>query len=241
MSRDHLRRRPSGRRSHPAIALRTRLGDLALVSHDDDDRIDDSDDDGDRDEVSFADLNAIEESALVAKRSANVTFLAPPDVVLRLVRSHKAASTGALVERVTSSDIEGDLAERIDDLRKALEVILEIDGNDAGAARRMRAVAQKGLRHDDLVLADMVSEFGDVVEHLARYESPADVFDLREPETGQIWRDELGGHYRVVEIDLEAYEVRLEIIDPVEWVGIGDLTTYASLLEGGVDGPALED
>lgn len=33
----------------------------------------------------------------------------------------------------------------------------------------------------------------------------------------------------------------LEIVDPVEWVGIGDLTTYASLLEDGVDGPALED
>jgi hypothetical protein len=74
-------------------------------------------------EVTIPELNAIEEAALIAKSNKALTFLAPPDLVLRLVRSHRATSIGAFVDNLEADDVEADLVARIQHLRRALQVI----------------------------------------------------------------------------------------------------------------------
>lgn len=199
------------------------------------DRDDDGDDtqDGGAAAVSIPELKAIEEAALLAKSNRAVTFLAPPDLVLRLVRSHHATSVGALTQGIEASDVEAGLAERIESLKSALVAITKLDPSEEAfpgrqALRRAGALARKALRSDDLADQEMKAEFGFGVADCSVYELPERYYeDLPEPQVGEVWQDVLGAEYRVTEYDEDSHSVRLDVVRPLpEWVEASDLSTH---------------
>jgi hypothetical protein len=178
-------------------------------------------------EVTIPELNAIEEAALIAKSNKALTFLAPPDLVLRLVRSHRATSIGAFVDNLEADDVEADLVARIQHLRRALQMIEWPDTPN----RRGAVIAKRALHEDDLADGEMRAEYGQGVADLDD-DGSSDDGEFVEPAVGDVWQDALGAKYRVLEVDEETYAVRLEAIAPVAtWVEIGDLVTHAERVE----------
>jgi hypothetical protein len=176
--------------------------------------------------ISIPELEAIEEAALRETSNRALTFQAPPDLVLRLVRSHRATSVRALAMDIVAGDMEEDLVTRIQKLRRALQII-EWPARPNGSAT---IFAKRALHADNEADWEMRSELGRGVDDPE--EPRHDDEEVIEPAVGEVWQDALGAKYRVVAVDDENYSVKLEAIAPLaNWVEAGELLTHARRVE----------
>lgn len=197
--------------------------------------------------LTIEELNAIDAAAHAAMADRAASFAAPVDLVLRLVRSHKAASVGAFIDEVASSDLTADLCEHIEALRNALRAVATIRADDDAGARRARRIARAALEESRAADDGLLLEFGNSVAELARYEAP-EYLELPDPNVGDIWEDGLHGRYRVVEVDAAAGCVRVEVVQArPEWMDMGEFATFVHRVEPpapdryGGDAPADSD
>jgi hypothetical protein len=152
-------------------------------------------------------------------------------LVLRLVRSHKAASVGAFIDEVASSDLTADLCEHIEALRNALRAVAAVRADDVAAARRARRIARAALEESSASDDDLLLEFGNTVAELARYEAP-EYMELPDPSLGDIWEDGLKGRYRIAEVDDAAGCVRVDVVRAwPEWMEAGEFATFMRRVE----------
>lgn len=216
------------------------LGDLEDLEWDEDDELEDLEDLGDPDEdaprISRAELDDIERAALSAIETKNVKFLAPPDLVLRLVRSHRRTSDESLRSHLDwseAADVRQDFAESIVRLRQVLKAIAQADErDDHKTALRMRALAKKALEGEEQGDRSMQAEFGYTIDNFTAYELPKNYFEeLPMPKIGEFWEDDLGGQHRVVEVDETEDAVKLEIVRPVGWVEQCELFAHGRRVE----------
>jgi len=196
--------------------------------------------------LTIEELNAIEAAAHAAMADRAASFAAPVDLVLRLVRSHKAASINATVDELDASYLTADLCEHIEALRNALRAVAAVRADDATSARRARHIAVVALAESRAADDDLLLEFGNTVAELARYEAP-EYLELPDPNVGDIWEDGLRGRYRVVEVDAAGC-LRVEVVQAwPEWMDIGEFATFVRRVEPpapdryGGDAPADSD
>lgn len=181
--------------------------------------------------LTMEELATIESSARLALADDATTFAAPVALVLRLVRSHKAASVDAYLGEVTGSDLAADLSEHIEALRNALHAIAAAPDATSTAARRARQIALVALDESRAADDALVLEFGNTVSEMACYESP-EYGELPEPCSSDVWEDGLGRRCRVVEVDDAAGMVRVEEVEAwPEWLDIGEFATYLRRVE----------
>lgn len=199
--------------------------------------VDDDDENRASETVELSELQAIEAAALIAKKNKALTFMAPPDLVLRLARSHHATSVGALLSDVTARDVLSDLADRVESLRTALRAIKELreqrpEVDVREALLRAVTVATKALRLDDLSDQSMRGEHGFGISEVYKYPVADDDYaTMPDPKAGEVWRDAFGAEYRVAEVDAKNFTARLELVHAAEWIETAELATHGQRVD----------